>query len=84
MGWLVAEFIYLAIYAGPAAALTHRVAVTFPREGPSQLSNGELLHNRAWAALMIFVLFPLFAFGTVGLTYLAEHVGRLVEVRRRP
>jgi hypothetical protein len=83
MGWLVAEFIYLTIYVGPAAALTHRVGITFPQEGPRQLSNGEPLHNQAWAALMIFVMFPLFAIGTAGLIYLAEHVGRLVEVRRR-
>jgi hypothetical protein len=59
------------------------VAVTFPREGPAQLSNGELLDNRLWAALMVLVMFPLFVIGTIGLTYLAEHVGRLVEVRRR-
>jgi hypothetical protein len=59
------------------------VAVTFPREGPAQLSNGQLLDTRAWSALMLFVMFPLFAVGTIGLTYLAEHVGRLVEVRRR-
>ena len=84
MGWRVAEFIYLAAYVGPDAALTHRVTVTFPREGPSQLSNGELLHNRVWGALMILVMFPLFAIGTMGLIYLAEQVGRLVEVRRRP
>jgi hypothetical protein len=82
MGKLAAEFVYLAIYAGLGSALSHEVAVTFPKEGPAQLSNGELLHNRVWAALMIFVLFPLFAVGTIGLTYLAEQVGRLVEVRR--
>ena len=46
--------------------------VTFPRAGPAQLSNGDLLHNHVWAALMILVMFPLFAVGTVGLTYLAE------------
>ena len=83
MGKLAAEFIYLAIYAGLGAALSHQVAVTFPKEGPAQLSNGELLANRVWSALMLFVMFPLFGVGTIGLTYLAEHVGRLVEVRRR-
>jgi hypothetical protein len=83
MGKLAAEFIYLAIYAGLGPALCHQVMVTFPREGPAQLSNGELLHTQVWAALMIFVIFPLFAVGTIGLTYLAEQVGRLVEVRRR-
>jgi len=83
MGKRVAEFIYLAIYVGLGPALSHEVAVTFPKEGPAQLSNGELLDNRVWAALMTFVMFPLFAVGTLGLTYLAEHVGRLVEVRRR-
>ena len=77
------EFVYVAIYVGLRAALTHEVAVTFPTEGPSQLSNGELLDNKVWSALMVFVQFPLFAIGTLGLTYLAEHVGRLVEVRRR-
>ena len=83
LGWRVAEFIYLALYAGTGAALTHEVEVTFPREGPAQLSNGDLLHNHVWAALMILVMFPLFAVGTVGLTYLAEQVGRLIEARRR-
>jgi hypothetical protein len=83
MGRGAAEFIYVALYAGPGAALTHQVAVTFPRQGPAQLSNGELLDNRVWAALLLFVLFPLVAVGTVGLSYLAEQVGRLVEVRRR-
>ena len=83
MGKLAAEFIYLAIYAGLGPALRQEVAVTFPKEGPAQLSNGELLHTRVWAALMVFVIFPLFAVGTIGLTYLAEQVGRLVEVRRR-
>jgi hypothetical protein len=83
MGRLVAEFIYLAIYVGLGPALSHEVTVTFPRDGPAQLSDGELLHLRVWAALMIFVMFPLFAVGTIGLTYLTEHVGRLVEVRRR-
>jgi hypothetical protein len=83
MGKLAAEFVYLAIYAGLGSALSHEVAVTFPKEGPAQLSNGELLHTQVWAALMMFVLFPLVAVGTIGLTYLAEHVGRLVEVRRR-
>jgi len=83
MGKRVAEFIYLAIYVGLGPALSHDVAVIFPKEGPAQLSNGDLLHNRVWAALMTFVLFPLFVVGTLGLTYLAEHVGRLVEVRRR-
>jgi hypothetical protein len=83
MGRQAAEFIYLAIYVGLGAALTHVVAVTFPKEGPAQLSNGELLDNRVWAALMLFVTGPLFVVGTIGLTYLAEHVGRLVEVRRR-
>jgi hypothetical protein len=83
MGRLAAEFIYLARAVGLSAALSHEVAVTFPREGPAQLSNGELLDNQVWSALMLFVMFPLFAVGTIGLTYLAEHVGRLVEVRRR-
>jgi hypothetical protein len=83
LGGRVAEFIYLAIYVGTGAALSHEVEVTFPKEGPSQLSSGELLHNRVWAALMIFVMFPLTAVGAIGLTYLAEHVGRLIEVRRR-
>jgi hypothetical protein len=83
MGWLAAEFIYLTISVGLGPALSHQVVVTFPREGPAQLSNGDLLDNRVWAALMLFVMFPLVAVGTVGLTYLAEHVGRLVEVRRR-
>jgi hypothetical protein len=55
MGRQAAEFIYLAIYVGLGAALTHKVAVTFPKEGPAQLSNGELLDNRVWAALMLFV-----------------------------
>jgi hypothetical protein len=79
----IAEFIYVAIYVGPTAALAHRVTVTFPREGPQQLSNGALLQNRAWAALMILVMFPLTAVGWWGLIYLSEQVGRLVEVRRR-
>jgi hypothetical protein len=83
MGKLAAEFIYLAIYAGLGPALSHEVAVTFPREGPAQLSNGDLLHTRVWAALMTFVMFPLFAVGTIGLAYLADQVGRLVEVRHR-
>jgi hypothetical protein len=83
MGKLAAEFIYLAIYVGLGAALSHQVALTFPREGPAQLSNGELLHTRVWAALMLLVMFPLIAVGTVGLTYLAEQIGRLVGVRRR-
>jgi hypothetical protein len=83
MGRLVVEFIYLALSVGLGSALSHEVAVTFPREGPAQLSDGELLDNRAWSALMVFVMFPLFVVGTIGLTYLAEHVGRLVEVRRR-
>jgi hypothetical protein len=82
MGRMVAEFIYIAIYAGISAALSHGVAVQFPREGPAQLTNGELLNNRVWSALMLFVEFPLFGVGTIGLTYLAEHLGRLVEVRR--
>jgi hypothetical protein len=82
MGRLVAEFLYLAIYMGFGPALTHEVAVLFPRDGPAQLSNGELLHTRVWAALRIFVMFPLFAVGTIGLTYLAEQIGRLIEVRR--
>lgn len=50
--------------------------------GLAQLSNGEFLDNRVWAALMLFVQFPLFALGTVGLTYLAERVSRLVKLRR--
>lgn len=83
MGKRVAEFIYLAIYVGLGPALSHEVAITFPKDGPAQLSNGELLHTRVWAALMTFVMFPLFVVGTLGLTFLAEHVGRLVEVRRR-
>jgi elongation factor Tu len=82
MGQLIAEFIYLAIYVDPGTAFTHQVAVTLPKEGPWQLSNGELLHNRVWAALMFFVNFPTMAVGTIGLSYLAEQVGRLVEVRR--
>jgi hypothetical protein len=83
MGRLAAEFVCVTVYVGLGAALRHEVAVTFPEEGPSQLSNGELLDNRVWSALMLFVMFPLFAVGTIGLSYLAEHVGRLVEVRRR-
>lgn len=83
MGKRVAEFIYLALYVGLGAASGHEVAVTFPKEGPSQLSNGELLDNRLWSGLMLFVQFPLLAVGTIGLTCLAEQVGRLVEVRRR-
>ena len=83
MGKLAAEFIYLAIYVGLGPALRNEVAVTFPKEGPAQLSNGELLHTQVWAALMILVVFPLFAIGTGGLTYLAEQVGRLTEVWRR-
>ena len=81
MGRRVAEFIYLAIAVSPSAALTHSVAITFPDAGPSQLTSGALLDNRLWAALMLFIQFPLFAVGTLGLTYLAEHVGRLLEVR---
>ena len=83
MGRLTAEFIYLVHYIGFDAALNHDVVVTFPKEGPAQLSNGDLLNNRVWSALMYFVQFPLFALGSVGLTYLAEQVGRLVEVRRQ-
>lgn len=83
MGKLTAEFIYLATYVGLGPAMTHEVTVTFPKEGPAQLSNGALLHTRVWAALTIFVMFPLFAVGTIGLTYLAEQVGRLIQVRRR-
>jgi hypothetical protein len=82
MGRLAAEFICLAVYVGLGAAWSHEVAVTFPEEGPAQLSNGELLDNRVWSALMLFVIGPRFGVGTIGLTYLAEHVGRLVEVRR--
>jgi hypothetical protein len=82
MGWRVAELIYLAVYIGVGPALSHQVAVTFPKEGPSQLSNGALLDNRVWAALMLLIMFPLFVVGTIGLTNLAEHVGRLVELRR--
>lgn len=80
-GRMAAEFVYLAVFLGSGAAWDHDVAVTFPREGPSQLSNGEPLDNRAWSALMLLVEFPVFAVGTIGLTYLAEQVGRLVEVR---
>jgi hypothetical protein len=83
MGKLAAEFIYLATYVGLGPALRNEVAVTFPKEGPAQLSNGELLHTQVWAALMILVMFPLFAIGTGGLTYLAEQVGRLTEAWRR-
>lgn len=82
MGRLVAEFIYLAIYAGMDAALTHRLGVLFPKEGPSQMSDGTLLNNSAWSALMYFVQFPLFVVGTIGLTYLAEHFGRFLKVGR--
>jgi hypothetical protein len=82
LGRLTAEFIYLAVYVGLSAAWSHEVAVTFPEEAPAQLSNGELLDNRVWSALMLVVIGPLFGVGTIGLTYLAEHVGRLVEVRR--
>ena len=83
MGNLVAEFIYLLAYVGPDAAINHSVGVTFPKAGPSQLTNGLPLNNRVWSALMILVMFPLFAFGTIGLSYLAEQVGRLLEVRRK-
>jgi hypothetical protein len=82
LGYLAAEFVYLTAYAGLGDALNGHVKITFPREGPSQLSNGEPLDNRVWSALMLFIIFPMFVAGTVGLTYLAEHVGRLVEVRR--
>jgi hypothetical protein len=82
MGWLVAEFIYVAAYVGIEAAWSHDVTLTFPREGPAQLSNGDLLHNRVVAALMGGVMFPLFVVGTIGLTSLAERAGRLIEGRR--
>jgi hypothetical protein len=82
MGKLAAEFIYLTLFVGLGPALSHQAAVTFPKEGPAQLSNGQLLDNRVWSALMLFVMFPLFAGGTFGLTYLADQIGRLVEVRR--
>jgi hypothetical protein len=83
MGRMVAEFVYVAFYVGMGAALRHGVSVTFPREGPAQLSNGALLHNRVWSALMFFVLFPLFGVGTIGLTYLAEQFGCLLQGARR-
>jgi hypothetical protein len=83
LGRLAAEFIYLAIFMGLGPALRHDVAVNFPKEDLTHLSNGEVLHTGVWAALMLFVLFPVLAVGTMGLTYLAEQVGRLVELRRR-
>jgi hypothetical protein len=81
LGRRAVEFLYVAIYAGLHAALNHEVSVTFPKGGPAQLSNGLPLDNRVWSGMGFFVLFPLFAFGTIGLTYLAEQVGRWIEVR---
>ena len=80
MGRYAIEFIYVALTAGLHAAITHSVSVSFPRSGPSQLSTGQPLNNRLWAALMIFVQFPLFALGIIGLTHLAEHIGRLLQL----
>lgn len=76
MGMLVAQFIYLLLFVGPHAAVTHSVSLVFPKAGPTQLSDGTLLNNHAWSALMLLVQFPLFAIGTLGLTHLAEYVGR--------
>ena len=61
----------------PGAQKTH---VLLPKV--ALLRRADTVHTIG-AALMILVMFPLFAAGTVGLTYLAEQVGRLIEARRR-
>lgn len=79
MGGLAARFIYLCIYVGLHAAVTHSVTLCFPKAGPAQLSNGVPLDNHVWSALELFIQFPLFVIGTIGLVYMAECVGRFVE-----
>ncbi len=83
MGDLVVKFIYLCMYVGIGAAVTDNVSFVFPEEGPRRLSNGELLNNRVWSGLMTLVQFPLFAIGSIGLSYLTELVGRFIEHRKR-
>jgi hypothetical protein len=83
MGKFIAEFIYLAIYVGLAAAITGETRILSPKSGPAQLSDGTLLHNRVWSGLMFFVQFPIIIFGGLGLTHMAEHIGRYIEIRRR-
>jgi hypothetical protein len=82
MADLVAQFIYVCVYGGPQAAATHRVSLMFPGMGPTKLSNDVLLDNRVWAALMTLVAFPLWVIGSIGLSYMAEQVGRFLEIRR--
>jgi hypothetical protein len=83
MGKLVAQFIYIAIYVGLGAAVMHEVQIVEPKAGPSHLSNGLLVNNRVSSALMFFVQFPVIVLAGLGLTHMAEHVGRLIEVRRQ-
>ena len=82
IGGLVAEFIYLCVFVGVKAAVNYTVGIASPKTGPRQLTDGTPVNNHVYAALMILVIFPLFGLGIVGFSYLAEHVGRLIEVRR--
>jgi|HubBroStandDraft_4_1064222.scaffolds.fasta_scaffold56803_2 hypothetical protein len=75
---IVREFLYVAIYAGLIDAVHGRLQVVFSRLVPAHLSNGQLFHARAWAALLV-PGFLLLVCGFLGLTYMGEEIGRLLR-----
>ncbi len=83
MARAAAQFVYVALFAGPIAALTDSVQMHFSEHEPAQLSTGEPVHERVWAAMFVFVMFPVVVAGTLGLTWLAENAGRYRNAARR-
>jgi len=75
---IVREFVYVAIYAGLVDAAHGRLQVVLSRQVPAHLSNGQLFHARAWAALLV-PGFLLLVCGFLGLTYMGEEIGRLLR-----
>jgi len=75
----VRQFAYAALYVGFADAAYGRVWVIESREVPAHLSNGGILHTRAWAALFLLD-FLLISCGLIGLMFMADQIGRLSAI----
>ena len=83
MGKTIAELTYVLVIVGLSEALGGSVEVLIAEDRPAQLSNGDPLRGRYWGAASVFILFPTVVVGLLGLTHLAEYVGRYLEIGRK-
>ena len=83
MAWYLQWFLYLAIAAGPVAAITESVRIVPVKGGPDMLSNGAVVNGRLLTGISL-VAQPLgVILGLLGLLRLVDNVGRYLAALLR-